>query len=491
MMERNYYQILGLPRDALPEELRSAYFAYAKKLHPDANPASNAQDKFISVKQAYETLIDPEKRSAYDITLAPDRIADSISLEIQYSRSVLPVIDENQLVYVMVDLVHTVDPAPTMLLPAHLCLVIDVSNSMKGERLDMIKASIFKLLKILNPQDHITIVAFSDRAEVIVPAKQIRDLPQIEQRIRLLNPGGGTEIYQGLETGVRQLQLLERSGVMQVRHLILFTDGHTYGDEARCIELTKQAKEDGIIFNVLGIGHEWNDKFLDQLAGFGGGNVTFVTSPGNIAHSIEQKIKILSSLFARNITFDFSKDRGAELRYAFRLVPDTGPLPLKSPINFGNLYYGRKTSVLFEFIVSGMKTASGRLNLAKGTLTGDLMFHNNAIHYPLSFHRPFAISPEPEAPPPALVEAMARLTLYRLQERARSEVEEGQITKGTKHLQHLATHLLASGQRELARAVLVEAEHIKQNHSFSKEGDKRIKYGTRALLLPSGLEQKT
>jgi len=83
---------------------------------------------------------------------------------------------------------------------------------------------------------------------------------------------------------------------------------------------------------------------------------------------------------------------------------------------------------------------------------------------------------------------MSRLTLYRLQERARQEVEAGSVQKATKHLQYLATHLLAQGDRELAHTVLVEAEHIQQSRRFSKDGDKRIKYGTRGLLLPSGLE---
>ncbi len=82
---------------------------------------------------------------------------------------------------------------------------------------------------------------------------------------------------------------------------------------------------------------------------------------------------MLSSLYARNITFDFSKDAGVELRYAFRLIPDTGPLSLTSPINLGNLYYGRNISVLFEFLVPGVKTESGLVNLARGKLTGDLM----------------------------------------------------------------------------------------------------------------------
>ena len=487
--DQDYYQILGISRDALPEELRNAYFVYAKRFHPDANPDPVANDRFITIKQAYETLIDPEKRTAYDLTLEPERVAYAIQKDIKYSRSVLPVIDERQLVYVMLELVNTVDPDPSMLLPINLCLVIDVSTSMKGERMDMIKASASRLLRKLKTQDNISVVAFSDRAEVVVPATQLNDLPRIEQKISLLSPGGGTEIYQGLEAGVRQLQAFDRNSGSTVRHLILFTDGHTYGDDARCIDLVKQAKEDGLIISILGIGHEWNDKFLDRLAGFGGGNAIFVTSPQDIDSHLEQKIKMLSSLYARNITFDFRKDAGVELRYAFRLIPDTGPLSLTSPINLGNLYYGRNISVLFEFLVPGAKTESGVINLARGKLKGDLMFKKGAIDYPLSFQRPYAISPEPESPPPALVEAMARLTLYRLQERARKEVEEGQITKATKHLQHLATHLLSTGQRELAHTVLVEAEHIKQSNYFSKDGDKRIKYGTRKLLLPSGLEQ--
>ena len=62
-------------------------------------------------------------------------------------------------------------------------------------------------------------------------------------------------------------------------------------------------------------------------------------------------------------------------------------------------------------------------------------------------------------------------------------------TTPAQHLQYLATHLLAEGDRELAHTVLVEAEHIQQSHRFSQEGDKRIKYGTRALLLLPGPEQ--
>jgi len=85
---------------------------------------------------------------------------------------------------------------------------------------------------------------------------------------------------------------------------------------------------------------------------------------------------------------------------------------------------------------------------------------------------------------------MTQISMYRLQERASQDVKDGKIESATKHLQYLATNLLSTGNRSLAHSVLVEAENIRQSRSFSKDGDKRIKYGTRALLLPSGLESK-
>jgi len=94
-----------------------------------------------------------------------------------------------------------------------------------------------------------------------------------------------------------------------------------------------------------------------------------------------------------------------------------------------------------------------------------------------------------EPPPQEIVEALSRLTLYRLQEQAHLEVTAGEYGKASEHLQRLATHLVAQGEKQLAHTVLLEAEHIQQHRSFSKEGGKQIKYGTRALLLP-GQESK-
>lgn len=67
MSKRDYYDVLGLNRDAPEGDIKKAYRKLAMKYHPDRNPDSKeAEDKFKEAKEAYEVLSDPKKRAAYD-----------------------------------------------------------------------------------------------------------------------------------------------------------------------------------------------------------------------------------------------------------------------------------------------------------------------------------------------------------------------------------------------------------------------------------------
>lgn len=488
-MVRDYYSLLGLPYDATSEEIRDAYRQLARLYHPDVNQNEADGEAFIAIQNAYEVLSNPEKRTAYDASLPEElRAVPEITATIRFSRSAIPVLDEPQLIYALVELICTANIEKKQTAPVHICLVLDRSTSMQGARMDMVKASSANLMQQLRPQDMLSIVAFSDRAEVLIPPSRVSSINKSDHRISLLKASGGTEILQGLSLGVDQLRQSD-SGYSQ--HLILLTDGRTYGDEQGCLSLAKEAAAEGISISVLGIGEDWNDELMDQIASSSGGNAQLITSPAELDHFIADKLTQVETLFARGLSYQFDTSPGVQLSYAFRIIPNISPLDTTNPIVLGDIQYHRSISLLFEFTLPPIKKEEyEQLTLAKGSIWMDIPGRSNSkARIFLRMARPVVANPVEDPPPPMIMEAIEKLTLYRMQERVRGEISSGQVDKATRHLHYLATHLIEKGNRELAHTVLLEAEHVQQSHQLSGDGGKRIKYGTRALLLSPASER--
>src|SRR5260221_2059420 len=66
MAKRDYYEVLGVSKQASKDEIKKAYRTLAKKYYPDRNKASDAETKFKEVQDAYDNLSDDQKRKAYD-----------------------------------------------------------------------------------------------------------------------------------------------------------------------------------------------------------------------------------------------------------------------------------------------------------------------------------------------------------------------------------------------------------------------------------------
>ena len=81
--KKDYYEVLGINKNATDEELKKAYRKLAKQYHPDANPDNKeeAEKKFKEVNEAYETLSNPQKRKMYDQFGAEDHLVVHIHIQ--------------------------------------------------------------------------------------------------------------------------------------------------------------------------------------------------------------------------------------------------------------------------------------------------------------------------------------------------------------------------------------------------------------------------
>lgn len=488
--QTDYYAILGVLRDASLEEIKRAYFEAAQRLHPDKNKAPGETELFLEIQQAYEVLANPKRRAQYDATLpAYDPVQSVVQHKVYFSRANLVRLTEPQLVYVLVEVEpHEKEgriPAP----PLNVSLVLDRSTSMQGSKMDMIKAAAIQLLRGLRSEDILSVVSFSDKAEVLIPAAFQRDRNKMESRIQMMQPGGATEIYRGLEAGINEVKRgLDPS---RVNHVILLTDGHTYGDEPACLELAAQAARQNIGISGMGIGADWNDIFLDALASQTGGNSAYIAKPQDVQRILIEKFKALASTFADEVVLNYVPQSGVRLNYAFRIQPEGGPVSLENPSKLGPILQDVPLNVLFEFIVEPSALQSDAVTILDGTIKVSIASRPQPVP-PIRVHleRKIDVEAASDPPPTKILSALSRLTLYRLQEKARSEAEAGRIDSATRHLKNLAAHLLSQGEQGLARTALLEADSLERTHSWGAERSKEIKYRTRALLL-SGAKEKS
>ncbi|MGE5221126.1 MAG: VWA domain-containing protein [Omnitrophica WOR_2 bacterium] len=482
----NYYVILGLPRDASQEEIKRAYREAALRFHPDRNVKAGETEFFLKVQEAYEVVSDADKRAEYDATL-PEEAPLPVEISLLYSRAFIQRLQEPQLLYLLFDF-HLKGKLETISAPPiNVCLVVDCSTSMKGEFMDVVKDTAIEITRQMRPIDSFSLVAFNDTAKVVLPAGSHTDRSAVESSIRMLLTGGGTEIYKGLQAGFTEVQRNYRKDYPS--HIILLTDGYTYGDENDCFQLAEMARNDSIGISAIGIGNKWNDAFLESLTKRTGGIVNYVTRPKEIKQFITEKILILGKNVADNVSLSFNTGPDVKINYAFRLHPEAAILDIQSPIQLGYIPFESRLNILLELQINSVPENADIYDIARGQLILETpaLQPTHSIKR-LNFNRPITNEPDNTPPPAPVVQALSRVTLYRMQDKAQDDMKSGNPQAAAKCLQQLATHLFARGERDLAQTIQEEADHIQSRHAYSEEGHKRIKYGTRALALYSSPE---
>lgn len=487
-MSNDLYEVLGVNQDASSDEIKRAYHDAVRRFHPDVNPDPDSTEFFLTVQEAFEVLNDPERRKKFDEELANEKFVQPVTrLKIKKSCTAITRMNEEQLVYGLMEIECLKTSQEVNWPRVHVCLVIDRSTSMAGSRIDMVKANVCLVLKKLNSSDLLSIITFSDDADVFLSPTPVTDQATIENRIRQIQTGGSTEIRKGIMSGIDLLWQSQKQGYSS--NLILLTDGHTYGDEEDCFDLAQKASAQGITISAMGIGSKWNEVFLEKLTAITGGSTVLINSKDALSHYMERIFETVDYVYAKKMSLYVEKDSRVEIRYIFQLEPNIVQYEVNGPRVFlGDLYFGKKSIFLIEFLIHPLIKKDMDVELLKGQIKMELP-HESHVKARLFLNENLPIVEDvmiEDRPPDEIVRALSKITMYYMQERSREDVQSGSYVRATRRLNYLATKLISEGEVKLAGRVLSESNHIINEHKYSPDGEKELKYGTKQLLaLPN------
>ncbi|NJP07772.1 MAG: VWA domain-containing protein [Chloroflexaceae bacterium] len=405
----------------------------------------------------------------------------AMTLTCTWGRTPMPVSNTPQVNYLLVE--AQPDAPPSTPVPLNFCLVLDHSGSMKGEKLANMKAATRRVIETLTPQDIVSLVIFDDTVQTVLPATAATDKAALIAQIDQIDAVGGTAMSLGLQTGQQELQ--KHLSPDRVNHLLLLTDGQTWGDEDACRDVARSLSREDVPVTALGLGDEWNEQLLDDLANLTDGSSDYVADPSQIDAFFQRAVTTAQGTAARDARLLMRLITDVTPRAVYRVTPTIANLGYEPIVQnevllkLGDITYGNSGCIALDLMLPARTEGSFRIA-------------NAELHYlPLGEQTPQILkqdivldfSANPDAPryTARVMNIVEKVTAFKLQTRALEEAQAGNLSSATQKLRAAATRLLDMGEVELATRTQQQAEELEQGGGMTAETQKALRYATRRL----------
>ncbi len=416
-------------------------------------------------------------------------MAGELNIQSMLSRPTVPVMNVEQLVYCLLELRPGETSVAQSSLPLNLCLVLDRSGSMHGNKIENLRDATMLVIDMLQPRDFISVIFFNSRTEVAFPSQRITDearRTELKARVAQLRADGGTNMAPAMEAGLIELRKQmsiagDAPAGTYVNRLVLLTDGITE-KEKRCLEQAENASRIGVPITALGIGKDWNDKLMQDIGMRSGGDADYIATPEQIRTHFARTVQQMQAVALQRVSMNLRPSLGIDVRNIFRVYPLIarleGSLGIEraQSIVLGELERGHGQTLLVEFVVPARPEGSYRIaqvDVEYDVPQSGLMQQRASLDILLSYSHNPAMVPASDANIMNLVE---KVSAFKLQTRALEDLERGNVQSATQKLRGALTHLLNQGDTELAATVQTELNNLEKGRMMSPEGRKTIRF---------------
>jgi Ca-activated chloride channel family protein len=266
----------------------------------------------------------------------------------------------------------------------NLALVLDVSGSMYEEdgtgisRLKRIQQAATAAIQKLKPDDTLAIVAFAHNAQVVLPATPLAEKARIEdviQRVDMFDVDpGGTSMDQGIDLGLSEIEKNTAAGTLS--QMIVLTDGETSGEQT-CRQLAQQSAQKKIRFNIIGVGTEWNQSLIKDLARLAEGDWGYidVNDVAAAERLFSEQFEQLAHAGFLDVEMHLRPMKDIKVKRVRMVVPDIKDLPLEEPeerhlvAHLGTLERDKATRYILD--LSLPKRPDGKFRIADVEISFD------------------------------------------------------------------------------------------------------------------------
>lgn len=227
--------------------------------------------------------------------------ASQVGLSVAMSNPVLKA-EEKQTAFLKVGLTGFKMARPGQRLPVNIALVLDKSGSMTGTKIEEARKAAIAAVRSLNDRDIVSVITYDSTVQVLVPATKLTDRESVCRRIASVQAGGRTALFAGISKGAAELRKFKNRE--QVNRVILLSDGKANIGPSSPSELGafgKSLSKEGITVSTLGLGLDYDEDLMTQIASQSGGNHVFIEDARDIAGIFKEEFKTVLSVVAQEV----------------------------------------------------------------------------------------------------------------------------------------------------------------------------------------------
>ncbi len=199
--------------------------------------------------------------------------------------------------------------------PLNIALVIDKSGSMRGDKITSVKKAVNHLVQNLSNEDILSIIAYNQKVEVLRSAERVYNKHEIKSTVDSIFSSGRTNLSDAWEQGFKEIT--ENLSSKFVNRIILLTDGlanEGLTDSKELAKLGKEFRKKDVRTTTMGVGVEFNEELLKQIADESSGNYYYMEDSEQIQGFFHEEIGELLNLVAQDIELVVDFKNGVELR---------------------------------------------------------------------------------------------------------------------------------------------------------------------------------